>query len=253
MNPEITVIIPTYNRASALKALLDSLYGQKCGRINFEIIVIADGCTDNTMTILEHARKKLPHLKWHMQNNRGPSAARNHGIKKSNAEIVAFTDDDCIVHENWIQTIHNGFLADELAGLEGIVETGEKPVMPMTHYIKVEGPGRYITCNIAFKREVLNKVGGFDESFGAPHDEDQDLALRVKEHGKIGFSKEMRVIHPPAPMGFLYELKRARSFMKSYVEGESRLYAKHPKSYNTIRYHGTSEETLKSNSMTYAW
>lgn len=91
MNPLISVIIPTYNRARMIKRAVESVLAQSYK--NFEIIVVDDGSTDGTKEALSEYINK-GEIKYILQNNAGPGVARNNGIQKARGELVAFLDSD---------------------------------------------------------------------------------------------------------------------------------------------------------------
>ena len=90
-NPLVSVIIPTYNRAQYICEAVDSVLAQTYR--NIEVIVVDDGSTDNTEEILRQYDSKI---KYVFQNNAGPSAARNNGIKQARGDLLAFLDSDDI-------------------------------------------------------------------------------------------------------------------------------------------------------------
>src|SRR5712671_2294711 len=87
--PAVSVIIPAYNSAAYIAETLESVFAQTLA--DFEVIVINDGSpdTDQLEKVLEHYRERIVYLK---QENRGPSAARNIGIRSSRGEFLAFLD-----------------------------------------------------------------------------------------------------------------------------------------------------------------
>ena len=87
--PQISIIIPTYNRGWILKEAIDSVLSQNC--TDFELIVVDDGSTDNTLALLQAYKGRLNLLQ---QENRGVSSARNLGIKNSCGQYIAFLDSD---------------------------------------------------------------------------------------------------------------------------------------------------------------
>ncbi|MGB3638416.1 MAG: glycosyltransferase family 2 protein [Rivularia sp. (in: cyanobacteria)] len=89
LSPQVTVVIPTYNRAHLVKDAVESVLNQTYQ--NFELIVIDDGSTDNTREVLAFYKDKLTYI---YQENQGRSAARNHGIKLAQGEYIAFLDSD---------------------------------------------------------------------------------------------------------------------------------------------------------------
>jgi glycosyltransferase involved in cell wall biosynthesis len=88
-----SIIIPTHNRKETLRRSLSAAIVQDY--LNYEVIVVDDGSSDGTG---EMVRREFPHVRCIRQEpNRGPAAARNRGIEAATGEIIAFTDDDCLV------------------------------------------------------------------------------------------------------------------------------------------------------------
>lgn len=228
----ISVIIATYNRASLLQQALDALAKQDFPKENFEVIVVNDGSTDRTHDLLQSLQSILPY-KLHVlyQQNRGPAAARNAGINMAQGEIVAFTDDDCVPDSNWLSAVDRNMNNLRLAGLQGSTYTERNKITPLTHQIDNEkGNASVPTCNAAYRRELLLKVGQFDDQFPFPHNEDADLAWRIKKIGAVQFCADMRVFHPVRLDAF----KKVASRMK-ILESEFRLYYKDKESYRAYR------------------
>ena len=91
--PKISVVLCTWNRASLLEKVLESLRCQTLPNSEFEVIIIDDGSTDRTQEIVSSFRDRL-FLRYFFQENSGLGAARNYGIKMCNAPIIVFKDDD---------------------------------------------------------------------------------------------------------------------------------------------------------------
>lgn len=90
MSPRFSVIIPTYNRAESILETLDSCFAQSF--TDFEIVVVDDGSSDTTLDVL-HAIEDT-RLVVVSQENAGPAAARNHGMRQANGQYIAFLDSD---------------------------------------------------------------------------------------------------------------------------------------------------------------
>lgn len=89
-NPRFSIVIPTYNREDSIGETLQSCFAQRFG--DFEIIVIDDGSTDDTLGVLQAIDD--PRLRIVSQQNAGPAAARNHGMRLARAPHIAFLDSD---------------------------------------------------------------------------------------------------------------------------------------------------------------
>ena len=92
MTPEVSVIIPTYNRCAMVREAIDSVLAQS--ERNFELIVVDDGSTDDTARPLSHLAADNAALKIQRFDRRGPAAARNRGVEMARAPLIAFLDSD---------------------------------------------------------------------------------------------------------------------------------------------------------------
>lgn len=199
MQPYISVIIPTYNRKEMLKKCLKSVLSVNYPKYRYEVIVIDDGSTDGTYEFLMEVAKEHQNLRILRQENRGPAAARNLGIRNAKGEILFFTDDDCVVPKDWIKIFLEVFEEyPEIAGVGGYLEAPNE-ILKSNIFARYESlmseilykprsTGFYIggvetpcvvTNNCAYKKEVLKEVGGFDENFSVAAGEDADLKLRI--------------------------------------------------------------------------
>ena len=182
-NPTVSVIIPTYNRAGMLKEAIDSVLAQDYS--NFELIVVDDGSTDETLQILDCYSGKIKRI---CQRNQGVSAARNRGIAAASGGFIAFLDSDDL----WLPgklTIQTEFLRSTQDAL--ICQTEEiwirngVQVNPRERHRKYSGmifERSLALCLVSpsavmVRRSLFDKFGLFDESL--PACEDYDMWLRV--------------------------------------------------------------------------
>ncbi len=106
MNPIcVSVIVPAYNASATIGRTLEALSKQNCSQ-PFEVIVVDDGSVDNTADIVRSFAVGASYVR---QDNAGPASARNHGAQLAQGEFLAFTDSDCIPHEDWISQLMEGF------------------------------------------------------------------------------------------------------------------------------------------------
>ena len=96
--PRVSVIIPTYNRSVLLKEAIESVLQQRLK--DFELIVIDDGSTDDTRSIVKAVND--PRVKYFYQNNEGVSGARNAGLDKAIGEYIAFLDSDDLWPDSYL-------------------------------------------------------------------------------------------------------------------------------------------------------
>ena len=245
---KISVVIATCNRAHLLKNCVDSLEKQTLDKDLFEVIVINDGSTDSTGRFLEDFKKKtMINFHYINQENRGVSSARNSGIDIAKGEYVAFTDDDCIVPEDWLARMYYCFntLDNDVAGIGGpldcvtqhegsyianfiqfIDEFNYIPVLTKffiwyvhTSQLKGDEQVPYLrTSNAIFRKKCLEEVGGFDVAFERPGGEDPDLCYRLlNENYRFHFDKDLVVLHNSRESFDAYFKS-----LKNYIKGEIR-------------------------------
>jgi len=195
---KVTVIIPTYNRAEVLERALKSVLSQTYG--NFEIIVIDDGSTDSTDSVISKYADKI---RYFSKLHAGVSAARNLGLEKSVGTWVCFLDSD----DYWLP----GKLERQMVYIAEnpgmmVVQTDEKwirkgiLVNPMKKHQKYDGwifkhclPLCIVSPSaVMVHQKVFNDIGVFDESF--PVCEDYDLWLRISLKYPIGFIPEKLIV-----------------------------------------------------------
>jgi glycosyltransferase involved in cell wall biosynthesis len=200
--PLVSIVIPAYNRAGIIRDTIANIFEQTYK--NIELIIVDDGSADDTLQILQSYGSRI---KWATQKNAGPSAARNHGIRLSTGEIIAFQDSDDAWHpskiERQVSLLERGgdsvvcCLCNCTVQLPGIeVRSFENaPVDPPINEGLWLNPAevlatRFMLFNqaVAVRRRFLEKIGGFDESFRLM--EDMDLALKLSLEGPWAFIRD---------------------------------------------------------------
>lgn len=222
--PQVSVVVPTYNRSRLLAQCLDSLEAQSLDKSAYEVIAVDDGSTDGTSNLLESAQvDSTLHLVGVKGTHGGPAAARNLGIRRARGGLVAFIDDDCVADRDWLLAIIEPFSKASVAGVEGLV-VRHPNCTPYTHFVENTHGRLYLTANMAYRREALESVGGFDEGYPHAAAEDWDLAFRVLQRGwEIRFEPKAKVVHVPVPIDGRYFLARAKE-----RESALRLYRRFP-------------------------
>lgn len=230
---QISVIIPTYRRPELLKQCLESLTQQDFLQKEYEIVICDDGSPKETEQVAQDFIKEYPtlNIKYFFQENSGPSKARNLGIKNSQAPIVAMTDDDCQPDRDWLSQIAKSFKDEDILGVGGVTYTQKEKVTPLTSQIENNLDSSFPTCNVAYRKQILIDLSGFDENFPSTN-EDIDLAWRVEKKGKLIHNPKMRVLHPPRKDSFAKEIKGVKN-----LEGEFFLWEKLPDMYRSSHVH----------------
>jgi len=238
--PKFSVIVCTRNGASRLAACLAAC--QALDYPNFEIIVVNDGSTDETASLLENfAGLRVFHL-----DPGGLSAARNHGAAQATGEILAYTDDDCRPDLHWLSwlahtyatTDHQAIGGPNLPPLPdslGLALTTAAPGAP-THVMLSDTLAEHLPgCHLSVRKNAFDEIKGFDPIFETAGD-DVDFCWRLREAGHtLGFSGGSFVWHHRRATPWRY-LKQ----QMGYGRAEGLLFKKHPNRFSDggIRWEG---------------
>lgn len=207
----MSVIIPTYNRKPALSNLLAALEKQTLPGHEFEIIVVDDGSTDDTLLYLKTlAAAGRENLCFCYQKNQGPGAARNRGMALARGALFAFTDTDCSPLPDWLEKLIEPF-SDTRVGAVGGAEVCDATARGLARAIHfcmtsplatggIRGASgttwaRYYprTFNMAISRAACERTGGFRPLY---HGEDIELSFRIKAAGfLLVYNEKARVRH----------------------------------------------------------
>lgn len=226
MTPQISVIIPTYQRPELLRKCLTALAEQTLSPAQFEILVVDDGDQPQTaLTVRKVAQETGLSVRYLAQpERRGPAAARNRGWRVALCPLIAFTDDDCIPDPNWLAAALAGF------GQGASVLTGRLtmplPERPTAHdrTTALLEKAEFITANLFCQRSVLEAAGGFDEAFDSAWREDSELQFKLLRLGiPITACPEAMIVHPMRPAPWYAPLRDERK--NRY---DALLYRKHP-------------------------
>ena len=114
--PTVSIVLGVYNGAEIIGDCLESLLNQNYPADAYDIIVVENGSTDNTTEVVKRYPVRLFH-----NSVRGLAPARNTGISQSNADIIAFTDADCIADPNWLSALVKPYADPEVGGVGGAI------------------------------------------------------------------------------------------------------------------------------------
>ena len=201
---------------------------------DYEVIVVNDGSRDRTLEIAEN----YGYCRIINQPNKGLSAARNVGAEAATGEIVAYTDSDCVADPDWLTYLVAKMEASDLAACGGPnFPPPEDDMVPAAVAVAPGGPTHVLIsdevaehiagCNMAFRRDVLLQLGGFDPIYRAAGD-DVDICWRFQDAGyTIGFS--------PAAVVWHFRRNTVAAYcaqQRGYGKAEALVYSKHPFRFN---------------------
>ncbi len=200
------VVVPTVGRDSLLRLLsaLADAEGPRPGRV-----LVVDDRRDQRRPLPGGSLAEV----WVVAGRgAGPAAARNLGWRRASAEWVAFLDDDVVPSPTWLADLARDLerLGPEVAASQGRVRvpmpSGRRPTDWERNVGGLE-TARWATADMAYRRSVLDEVGGFDERFPRAYREDADLGLRVDRAGYQIVTGRREVSHPVRAAGGLISLR----------------------------------------------
>jgi glycosyltransferase involved in cell wall biosynthesis len=198
----VSVVVTVKNEAESMSQLLDSLLVQEKP---FEVIIVDANSSDGTPEIVKEYESKHKEIKFFSYDEtRGKS--RNYGVEKSNGEIIAFTDGNCIADKNWIREIRKKTQEsnDIVAGKTKRIGSFGFQNLARVGIYHNGGDASYPTCNIAYKKTIFDKIGGFDPWFKEA--EDVDINFRALDAGaKMVYDEKAIINHMGAetPASFI--------------------------------------------------
>jgi len=229
--PRVSVIVCSYNGGSTLDQCLRSLLALDYP--DYEVILVDDGSTDNTPEIAA----RYPTVRIIRQTNQGLSAARNVGLRASTGAIVAYTDSDCYADVDWLarlvyQLQRTG--ASAVGGPNMSPDDGwlaacvaASPGQPM-HVLESDQVAEHIPgCNMAYRREALEAIGGFNVRYRKAGD-DVDACWRLQQG-------DMWITFAPGAFVWHHRRQNPRAYLgqqAGYGEAEALLWFDHPDRFN---------------------
>lgn len=249
-NPKLSVVIPAFIKTDKDKQdLANLLHSIEKQTLRPNEVVIIDDCSPINFTFPKTVRV------CRLEQNSGPAKARNLGKKlaiENGSEIVAFTDTDCILSENWVSTIAKSFIDNrDFQILSGDTPAYEQSWFGIYHNINGTLNGRQFnnserllygtTANLAITREVAEQID-FNESFLNAAGEDIEFCFKANKQGfAIKYIPTLTVFHNFGYNGQLIKnLKQFRQQFKKYGQAESILLKEIP---NYYAYFGRTKET----------
>lgn len=229
----LSVIIPTYNRAARLNILLDALLQQDIDHSLSEIIMIDDGSSDPTWSVLQsfQQQQKDKWIRVLSQPNQGQAAARQFGVNESKGRFILFLDDD-------MEAAHAGFLQSHLrfhqeartpgVALGAILPPRTNPPRPAYELFyeqsirrmyenfaqgTVEPAGiHFFSANVSLPKDLFIKAGGFNSQFRQAEDRELGLRLQYKAQAAFAYLPQAAAYHNSPTGRFRSFMQRARLY-----------------------------------------
>ena len=232
MTPKVSVIVPTYKRPKLLERCLKALLRQDLDPREYEVWIVDDAAHEATHSLVQvwariFSRRGVALNYLPVRGRHGPAIARNQGWRAAAADIIAFTDDDCIPAHEWLRKGLDTLQADVAAAAGRVVMP--LPADPTDYELNASllANAEFVTANCFCRRAALAAVNGFDEKFAQAWREDSDLQFSLLEKGyRIVKATDAVVLHPIRPERWNISLHQARK-----SEYEALLYKKHPSLY----------------------
>jgi glycosyltransferase involved in cell wall biosynthesis len=207
-----SIIVCTRNRSARLQIMLASLAEAEFPPgMELEVIVVNDGSTDDTNAVVNTFAGKAPfRVSLFEQEGRGLAVARNRGLREASGELLLFLDDDCVVSREYLCEVAARFAADDRLVLRGgrvlLGDPADAPITIRTSLKKErllarrDPAGFVLGANMAMKRAVADRIGPFDERFGAGGmlraAEDTDYLVRAQlARIAVEYVPDMTVYH----------------------------------------------------------
>jgi glycosyltransferase involved in cell wall biosynthesis len=219
MDVEISVVLCTYNRAPSLQRVLESFSAlQIPPDLHWELLVVDNNSTDNTVEVIQQFTSRANFcVRYVFERRQGRSAALNAGVAKAKGEIVAFTDDDVILHPAWLSQLKQAFAEHDCAAVAGrVIPVWKHPVpdwlemedqQAIVHFDLGDElraiPSPPLGANSAFRKRVFEKYGLFRLDLGVSGEnrgitcEDTEFGFRLVHAGeKIVYAPQVIIYHP---------------------------------------------------------
>lgn len=219
----VSVILCTYNRYHSLAKALESVaVSQLADSVSWEVLVVDNNSNDGTRNVAEEFCRRYPErFRYMFEPQQGKSYALNTGIREARGQILAFMDDDVVVDANWLRNLTSVFQDGQWAGVGGRILPehtftpptwlsfeGKYALAPLAIFdlgsIPEELAEAPFGTNMAFRKEVFEKVGGFRTDLGPrpgseTRSEDMEFGYRVLGAGERLWYEPSAIVYHSIP------------------------------------------------------
>jgi glycosyltransferase involved in cell wall biosynthesis len=214
----VSVVVITKNNITTIEKCIQSLINQKYPKELMEIIFVDGHSSDGTDNVIKKYAKAFPFIRLYYEDVGTMGYARNVGIKNSRGEIIMFTDADAFPVKSWIRRIVDAFSSDPkiaiVGGLDILIDANDvHSIIDSWRRLRrsygINAIPKIKTVNFAIRRDILLKVGGFDERLS--HADEGDLKARVYstiKEAEILYDPKIIVYHQRGPMKIGHRVKK---------------------------------------------
>jgi glycosyltransferase involved in cell wall biosynthesis len=205
MTPDLSIVIPTYNRPADLELVIDALMRQQTGGVSYEVIVADNNSGEDTRAVVDRAlaRGTPAPLRYVREPRQGVSYARNTGVSIARSPLIAFLDDDGVPVETWVREVKGacdqhpdvdcfGFRVRPVwttpppswltPADSGPIAIQDRP--NPARFDRDHAASCLLSANLACRREAFEEVGGFSPLY--PRSQDREFEQRLWRAGKCG-------------------------------------------------------------------
>jgi glycosyltransferase involved in cell wall biosynthesis len=241
--PDLSVVICTYNRAELLRLALTTLLRQSPANLTYEVVVVDNNSTPETRAVVDELARSDSRVRYIRETRQGNAYARNTGVAESQAPIVAFLDDDVTVRDNWVEIIQRTFNATSADFIGGkVLPRWEEPPpswlgvanwAPIaaldygdsSFLITAENPLCLLTANIALRKEVFAKHGEFSAAVQRAGDsigslEDHEFLTRLLRAGVTGLYVPEMIVD-----AYVGSERMTKAYHRRWYTGHGHFYA----------------------------
>lgn len=208
-NPFFSIIIPLYNKEKHIENTIRNIHNQTFQ--DFEIIIVNDGSTDNSYNLAKNFNDNKTLL--YSTENKGVSHARNFGIKKANAKLIAFLDADDTWNNHHLEDLKELYVSYPNCGLyckayskryrNTLIKSVYKNIPEQTNWMGIVSDyfeSSLINCiawtsAVAIPKHIFDSIGDFDKTITMGAGEDTDLWLRIALKHPVAFYNKISAIH----------------------------------------------------------
>jgi len=221
----VSVVVISKNNIATIERCVQSLINQEYPKELMEIIFVDGHSSDGTDNVIKKYAETFPFIKLYYEDVGTMGYARNVGIKHSKGEIIMFTDADAFPEKLWIRKMVDAFLSNPkiaiVGGLDILIDANDiHSIIDSWRRLRrsfgIKAIPKIKTVNFAIRRDILLKVGGFDERLS--HADESDLETRVYstiKEAEILYDPKIIVYHQRGPLRIRHRVKKL--FTKSSI------------------------------------